>query len=397
MLNPIIPHCRITDVAMKNVLFIEDDPSRCELIRTVFAKKSNNLSLQFVPSRSEALHAAEKNRPGVVFLKTEPGDLRAFVKALARATPPVLPVLVTNQLDEQSVLQALKEGIMECVGADPSSISEFPAVAERAVARYQVLLAAASHPPRNPAGTERRSGDAGAEIGRLKEMLYRSSAAAAVGSLVSGIVHEINNPLTGTLAYTELLAMKVSDESVKEDLKKILQSAERCKKAVDNLLAFSRLRTTAKSIGSINSIIEQTIDLRRYALRSENIEIATELHAEGAIFAHAQQIQQALLYILLNSEEAAASSGRTPRRIAFITRESTRDRTITLEIADTGAGFDPDIVSRIFDPFFTTKPGKCGLGLALARDIITNHGGTIQAENNKEGGALITIVLPTGA
>lgn len=382
--------------AMKKILFIENESSRSELIRAAFVKKDENATLQFVLSRSQALESMSSDRPDLIFFKSAREEVGSFVRQLALAAPHVLPILVSEQTDEQSVLQALKQGIIECVAADTAAIADFPAVADRVVARYEALFAVANQSIPDRTGSGVMPQDAGADIGRLKELLYRSASLAAVGSLVSGVVHEINNPLTGTLAYTELLAMRVSDESVKEDLKKILQSTERCKKIIDNMLTFSRHRAGAKSIGSINSIIEQTIDLRRYALRSDNIHIATDFGATSAILSDAQQIQQALLYVLLNAEEATASSDRTPRRISFITRENRNDRTVTLQIADTGAGFDPDVIPRIFDPFFTTKPGKCGLGLALAREIITKHGGMIQAENRDEG-ALITIVLPSGA
>src|SRR5512134_2585526 len=135
------------------------------------------------------------------------------------------------------------------------------------------------------------------EVRRLKDQLYHSDKLASIGLLVSGVAHELNNPLTGAIAYTELLLMKVGNEGIRTDLRKILDSAERCKKIVDNLLTFSRQRTPSRSLESISAIIDRAIDLRSYWLRSNNIQVVRDYTEGSTVFADAQQIQQVVLNV----------------------------------------------------------------------------------------------------
>jgi PAS domain S-box-containing protein len=237
------------------------------------------------------------------------------------------------------------------------------------------------------------------EVRRLKDQLYHAEKLASIGLLVSGVAHEINNPLTGTIAYTELLSMKVADESVKAELKKILDSAERCKKIVDNLLTFSRQRTPSKSLESINDIIDRAIDLRSYWLKSNNVQIQREYDPVSTVFVDAQQIQQVVLNLLLNAEQAIAGSGQAKGVITFRTRSSKESRRVSIQVIDSGPGVPPKVASKIFDPFFTTKPVGVGtgLGLSISHGIVTEHGGTISFHNAEGGGAVFTIELPTGA
>lgn len=233
---------------------------------------------------------------------------------------------------------------------------------------------------------------------RLKDQLYHSDKLSSIGLLVSGVAHEINNPLTGTIAYTELLAMKVKDEDIKADLKKILDSAERCKKIVSNLMTFSRQRTPSQSLESINDIIDRTIDLQNYGLKSHHIEIVREYDSASTVFVDAQQIQQVILNLLANAEQAIVASGRTNGRITVVTKFHKDARRVDITVGDNGPGIPHRIAAKIFDPFFTTKPVGIGtgLGLSIAHGIITEHGGTIRHESVEGGGTVFTIELPMG-
>ena len=236
------------------------------------------------------------------------------------------------------------------------------------------------------------------EVRRLKDQLYHADKLASIGLLVSGVAHEINNPLTGTIAYTELLAMKVSDEDVKAELKKILDSAERCKKIVDNLMTFSRQRTSSKSLESVNDIIDRAIDLRSYWLKANNIEIVREYDPVSTVFADGQQIQQVILNVLLNAEQAIIGAGQAKGKIRFTTTYDKSTRQVVITITDNGPGVPLKVVAKIFDPFFTTKPVGIGtgLGLSIAHGIISEHGGSIWLDTSEGGGARFTIKLPTG-
>lgn len=235
------------------------------------------------------------------------------------------------------------------------------------------------------------------EMKRLKEQLYHSDKLASLGLLVSGVAHEINNPLTGILAYAELLNMRVSDEDVKKDLEKILHSAERCKKIVENLLTFSRQRAPSRSLEYINEIIDKAIDLRAYWLRTSNIEILKEYGQDiPTLYIDSQQIQQVLLNIILNAEHAIVESKKERGMIRFSTSFDSKKQKVIVKITDNGTGIPSNIIQRIFDPFFTTKPVGIGtgLGLSISHGIIHEHGGSIQVESKIGEGTTFIIELP---
>jgi len=237
------------------------------------------------------------------------------------------------------------------------------------------------------------------EVRRLKDQLYHADKLASIGLLVSGVAHEINNPLTGTIAYTELLAMKVTDEETKAELKKILDSAERCKKIVDNLMTFSRQRKPSKSLETMNDIIDRAIGLRIYWLKTNGIEIVRDYDPATTVFVDAQQIQQVVLNLLLNAEQAILGAGQAHGKIVFRTRADKQRKRVIVTMSDNGTGIPQQIAAKIFDPFYSTKPvGEgTGLGLSISHGIITEHGGIIGFENNEGGGCSFTFELPTGA
>jgi PAS domain S-box-containing protein len=236
------------------------------------------------------------------------------------------------------------------------------------------------------------------ETRRLKEQLFHADKLASLGLLVSGVAHEINNPLTGIITYAELLKMDVNDAEIQRELKKILDSAERCKKIVENLLTFSRQKKPTKSLESINNIIDRAIDFRNYWLRSNNIEVTRDYDTVSTVFVDAQQIQQVVLNILLNAEQAIAEDPGKDGRIGFVTRYDRDNREVIIQVSDNGPGIPRDIVSRIFDPFFTTKPvgTGTGLGLSISHGIIVEHGGDIHVESTPGEGTVFMIRLPSG-
>ncbi len=235
------------------------------------------------------------------------------------------------------------------------------------------------------------------EMKRLKEQLYYSDKLASLGLLVSGVAHEINNPLTGILAYSELLGMKVNDEVLKKDIEKIINSAERCKRIVENLLTFSRQRTPSRSLESINDIIDRAIELRAYWLRSNNVEVVRNYSNNiPTIYVDSQQIQQVLLNIILNAEHAIMEARKERKIIEIITSFDAKRQMIIIKITDNGTGIPKDVIHRVFDPFFTTKPVGVGtgLGLSISHGIIAEHGGNIYVESEVGQRTTFTIELP---
>jgi PAS domain S-box-containing protein len=231
----------------------------------------------------------------------------------------------------------------------------------------------------------------------LQAKLAHSEKMATIGRLVSGVAHEVNNPLAAILGFTDLLLENPDlPGSAKEDLQIILQETQRTKEIVQDLLSFARQRPTQRESVQVNGVLRQTIKLRSYDFSSHGVEVSEEFEENlGATLGDAQQLQQVFLNILNNAYDAIQESGNHGR-----IRIRTRRAGDSIEVAfiDNGTGVsDPE---RIFDPFFTTKQaGKgTGLGLSICYGIVRAHGGEIFCWNNEgEPGSTFIVRLPSAS
>ncbi len=232
------------------------------------------------------------------------------------------------------------------------------------------------------------------ETKRLKDQIYHMDKLSSLGTLTSGVAHEINNPLTGIIGYTEMLLMKDQDDTSKKYLKNIFDSAIRCKRIVENMLTFSRQKPPHKSPENINDIIDKTIELHEYWLKSNNIEIIRNYQEVPYIDLDRQQMQQVILNLIINAEHAISGSGNRGR-IEFKTAYDKKIKTVVITVSDNGIGIPQEILPKIFDPFFTTKPVNVGtgLGLSIAHGIITEQGGTVEVTSEPGKGASFIITL----
>ncbi len=231
----------------------------------------------------------------------------------------------------------------------------------------------------------------------LRQQLIQSEKLSAIGELISGIAHELNNPLTGVMGYSQLLQLRKDlDERARESLLKINNLALRCQKIVQNLLSFARKQKPERTLSSVNDVLERTVELRNYELSVNNIEIVRELDRNlPKTIADAHQLQQVFLNIITNAEHAMLqANGRG--RLVIRSRSDIPNNRIIVEIMDDGPGIPEAHLSKIFDPFFTTKEvGKgTGLGLSLTYGIIKEHGGNVYAISRPEEGATFVIELP---
>jgi PAS domain S-box-containing protein len=218
---------------------------------------------------------------------------------------------------------------------------------------------------------------------------------ASVGELVAGVAHEVNNPLTGILGYAQLLADRNDvPQSVKEDLQKIYEESRRTVKIVQNLLRFARQYKPEKNLVDINELLERTLELEDYKMRTSNIMLSTKLVADlPLILADYNQLQQVVLNIVTNAQQAIAETNCKGK--IKVTTDVVEDY-VRISISDNGPGISPENITRIFDPFFTTKQAGSGsgLGLSVCHGIITEHGGNIYAESTRGRGTTFIIELP---
>jgi len=228
----------------------------------------------------------------------------------------------------------------------------------------------------------------------MRDKAEVSSRLASVGEMAAGIAHEINNPLTGVIGFSELLAREELPEETRDYVRYILEGSNRVKEIVRRLLTFARQTTPYKTRLDVHELIDNTLELRGYVLRTANIEVSKD-YESGLPWVSADpgQMQQVFLNLIVNAEYAMkkAHDGGT---LAIATRHDGSH--VFISFADSGPGMDPETLSRLFQPFFTTKePGEgTGLGLALSRSIVLDHGGDILVESRPGAGTTFTVRLP---
>jgi PAS domain S-box-containing protein len=230
---------------------------------------------------------------------------------------------------------------------------------------------------------------------RLAEQMMQQEKLAAVGQLVSGVAHELNNPLAGVMAFAELLhALPSVDAEAKAAVNTIHREAERAAKIVRHLLTFARQQPAERVETDLNAIVRDALTLRHLAFQTLDIELDLALDpALPVTWADPFQLQQVLLNLIGNAEQALADRAE-PRRI--VVRTSHGRGTIVFSVSDTGVGIDPERLDRIFNPFYTTKPvGQgTGLGLSISDGIVREHGGRILVESEPGQGATFAVELP---
>jgi signal transduction histidine kinase len=232
---------------------------------------------------------------------------------------------------------------------------------------------------------------------QLQEELDRSRRLASVGELAAGVAHEINNPLTGIIGFSERLLKKSTNEETSRDLGRIHSEAQRIAKVVENLLAFTRRREPNKQHAGVNDILQRTLALRAYELKTGNIEVVTNLAPNlPEVMVDSHQIQGVFLNIVLNAEQAMTEA-HGGGKLRIKTRQI--EDCIRVSFTDDGLGIPAEHLNKLFDPFFTTRweKGGTGLGLSACHSIVTEHGGKINAKSQPGKGATFIIEFPLAA
>jgi PAS domain S-box-containing protein len=229
---------------------------------------------------------------------------------------------------------------------------------------------------------------------QLRDQLIHSERLAAVGQLVAGVAHELNNPLQSIVGFTELMIADEHRLDTRGDLEQVRNGAYRAAKIVRNLLAFVRRSATQRTTEDLNAIVQRTIALRQYELATSDIKLQ-ETYAEELppVLVNREEIQQILLNLVLNAEQAMKTAGMRGRLSIRTRRAGTFD--VAVEIQDEGPGVPPAFAGRIFEPFYTSKGvGEgTGLGLSLALGIAEAHGGSL-ALIPVSSGACFRLTLP---
>jgi PAS domain S-box-containing protein len=232
------------------------------------------------------------------------------------------------------------------------------------------------------------------ELKAARGHLVQAEKLTALGEVVSGVAHELNNPLAGVLGYSQLLMRGPMEARQQRSVERILDAALRCQKIVQNLLAFSRRYPSEKRHLGLNGLVEKTVDIKEYDLKVNNIQIVRDLQPDlPKTMLDFNQIQQVLLN-LINNAQYAMVRHRGQGTLRIMTREV--GGMVQLRVSDDGSGISRDDLPRIFDPFFTTKPAGegTGLGLSISYGIVRDHGGRIWVESESGRGATMVVEFP---
>ena len=231
---------------------------------------------------------------------------------------------------------------------------------------------------------------------KLEQQIIQSERLAAMGQMIGGFAHELNNPLTAILGNAQLLEDRETDETARKRLETLNQEARKAAEIVKNLQFFARPPAPGRSLVDVSELVNRTVQMQAYPLRKSNITV--DLLPEPAlpmVIADSNQLMQVFLNLLLNAEQAI----RENREKGTIrVRLGRYPDSVWIVFQDDGPGIAPETLPHIFDPFFTTRrPGRgTGLGLSICKTVLREHGGNIEAASAPGGGAVFTITLPLG-
>jgi nitrogen fixation negative regulator NifL len=234
------------------------------------------------------------------------------------------------------------------------------------------------------------------ELARQRAARVQSEKLADMGTLLAGVAHELNNPLTVVTGYSSILRQTLGEGPSRERIDRIATAAERCVRIVRNFLALARQHPLERQLVRLNQIVQEAVELLAYPLRVDNVEVRLDLADDlPKLWADPHQLHQVIVNLITNAHHAMHGS-TSDRRLTIRTRFRAADARVAVEVADTGSGIPPEVLARIFEPFFTTKPvGQgTGLGLPLCQGIVEGHGGTLRVESKVGEGTVMIIDLP---
>ncbi|HET7322205.1 MAG TPA: response regulator [Longimicrobiaceae bacterium] len=362
------------------ILIAEDDPAAANVLHTLLTRVGYDVSV--VGDGAAALQLLEDEAPPDILLLDwmlpEVSGLEICHRVRERWDPITLPILmVTAKTDAESISAAFDAGASDYL-TKPFLGAELRARIASHLRIKQLL-------------EERRSMD---------EHLMEREKLSALGLLVSGVAHDLNNPLGGISGYTQLLMETEDDPEKIEGLERILGEVQRCNRIVGELLSFARRHPVERTQMDVAEVLQNTVDLRARQMQRSGVRPRVQIEPDlPAVQGDPHQLQQVFMNILINAEQALRHGGETLRVEAAPAPPSTeRDASeewLEVSFFNDGPPIPADVLPHIFDPFFTTK-GKeegTGLGLAICRRIVSEHGGEIDVESG-EGGTRFRILLP---
>ena len=372
---------------MTTILVVDDEPDLEALILQRFRRQIREGAVAFLFARdgAEALDTVARH-PAIGLVLADINmprmDGLTLLGRLQEADHPLATVVVSAYGDMESIRTAMNRGAFDFL-TKPIDFADLEATVAKTLRHVAAL---------------REARAAAAELQRQREALLQAEKMAAFGSLLAGVAHELNNPLSIVLANALMLqedAEAAAAPALAREAERIRVAAERCARIVRSFLAMARQQQARRRPVAAATLIDGALELLAYGLRSDGIEVAREVPDDlPPLFGDADQLHQVLANVVTNARQALEHTP-APRRLR-IAAKAVGD-TVEISVADNGPGIPAELHRRIFDPFFTTKPvgAGTGIGLAVSRGIAEAHGGSLElADAAAEGGACFVLRLP---
>lgn len=363
-------------------------------------ERSAKAALQTLQSQLLALF---NHAPVDMYLKDEAGRVIFCSPGMARSVGRSQAEMV-GLSEEQFIHPALLDGLRQVDARIVETRQpETREALDPRTGRYQIVT---RFPILDPAGQVVQIGGmivdiddrvrAEEALARSKEALHQSEKLAALGQLLAGVAHELNNPLSVVRGRSELLEEQLAGTGYAASLRKLTEAADRCARIVKAFLAMARQTGPQRVMSHVNDLVDIAIDLTCHGLRNAGIAVTTILADDMPDIAiDDDQIVQVLVNLIINAQHALETA-REPRTLVIRTQFDAAGPSVIIEVADNGPGITAAVASRVFDPFFTTKPvGQgTGLGLSVCKGIVEGHDGSFRLSETPGGGATFRVVLP---
>ena len=385
-----------------NLLIIEDEQRLRNNLKLLLA--SEGYTVATAADGQEGMELLKQESFDIVITDIMMGDVNGFqiMEYITAHTPATLVIVITGYASTESAVEALRQGAYDYI-TKPFEIEMIQISIARALEKVQLKREISRYMEEleqrvvdrtvELQETNKKLHASLSELKSTQEQLIQTEKLSALGELISGFAHELNNPLTSILGYSEIAAMSSAcPDDIRSMLDMTCQEAKRCHQIVNNLLSFARKRKPEKQFLDLNEVCRKTLQLLSYQFQVHNVTTIVQFDATmPRTMADELQLQQVLVNIMSNAYQAMATH-QNGGELTVIT--SHENAVITISIADTGPGIDSEHIQRIFDPFFTTKPSGTGLGMSLSYGLMKAHGGDLTATSSPGAGATFTLTLP---
>lgn len=370
-----------------HILIVDDEPANVRLLERLL-RQAGYEHLKGVTDSRQVLHLYETFEPDLILLDLMMPHLDGMA-VLQELRPKIdgsyLPILMlTADVTAEAKQRALAAGAKDFLTKPFDHLEVMLRIKNLLETRFLYL------------DLERHNRSLEAMVRERTQQLLHTEKIATMGSLLAGVAHELNNPLSVVTGHAALLLQTATDERVRQRAVKIKTAVDRCARVVRNFLALARRRPEERTRVALNTVVGEALEVLAYHLRVENVQVTLSLdEALPALWADPHQLHQVVVNLVTNALHALRTMAE-PRRLAITTRHDAARQRVIVEIADNGPGVPEPIRHKIFETFFTTKPvGEgTGLGLSICQGIVEAHGGRLELAADRGPGAVFVIELP---